>query len=154
MSLLIDGHNLIGQMTDLALDDPEDEAKLVGRVRGFHARTGKKITVVFDRGLPGGTSRLSSSGVKVIFAPSNSSADRLILRRTRRHPHPAELTVVSSDREVIRAAQAVGAQTISSGEFARQLEGTPASPAPADPSLSPEEIEEWLRLFGQDPAER
>ena len=57
MPLLIDGHNLIGRLPDLRLDDPQDEAKLVARLRVYHARTGKRVTVVFDRGLPGGRSR-------------------------------------------------------------------------------------------------
>ena len=56
MPLLIDGHNLIGrgQLPGLRLDDPDDEAKLVTRLRAYCARARKRATVVFDRGLPGG----------------------------------------------------------------------------------------------------
>ena len=54
MPILIDGHNLIGRLPDLRLDDPDDEAKLVLRLRAYAARTRKRITVVFDQGLPGG----------------------------------------------------------------------------------------------------
>ena len=32
---LIDGHNLIGQLPDLSLTDPDDEAKLVQKLTGF-----------------------------------------------------------------------------------------------------------------------
>ena len=48
MQWLIDGHNLIGQMPNLRLDDPDDEAKLLQYLRNFRARTGHRITVVFD----------------------------------------------------------------------------------------------------------
>ena len=36
MLYLIDGHNLIGQMPGLSLDDPHDEAKLVERLKQLH----------------------------------------------------------------------------------------------------------------------
>ncbi len=32
MHYLIDGHNLIAQISDISLDDPDDEAKLVLRL--------------------------------------------------------------------------------------------------------------------------
>ena len=82
MPLLIDGHNLIGRLPDLHLDDPHDEAKLVLRLRAYAARTRKRITVVFDHGLPGGESLpLSSAGVKAIFASAGRSADRVLQER-------------------------------------------------------------------------
>jgi hypothetical protein len=33
MPFLIDGHNLIGALPDLDLDDPDDEARLVERLQ-------------------------------------------------------------------------------------------------------------------------
>jgi hypothetical protein len=35
--LLIDGHNLIGQLAAPRLDDPDDEAQLVRRLRSYRA---------------------------------------------------------------------------------------------------------------------
>ncbi|GAB4447535.1 MAG: NYN domain-containing protein [Anaerolineae bacterium] len=146
MPLLIDGHNLIGQMADISLDDPDDEIRLVERLRRYHARTRKRITVIFDQGLPGGKSRPHSThGVEVIFAPGNTSADALILRRVRRHRNPRELTVVSSDHDLAQAARESGAHAITAAAFAAQLAAVP--PASAEPTLSPEEVEAWLRLF-------
>ena len=84
MPFLIDGHNLIGRLPDLHLDDPDDEAKLVARLRTFCARTGKRVTVVFDYGLPGGYSReLSGGGVEVVFAPAGRTADGILGERVR-----------------------------------------------------------------------
>ena len=37
MPILIDGHNLIAKLPDLRLDDPDDEAKLVARLRAYYA---------------------------------------------------------------------------------------------------------------------
>lgn len=44
MHWLIDGHNLIGKMPTLHLDDPHDEEKLVQILQQYRARTGHKIT--------------------------------------------------------------------------------------------------------------
>jgi hypothetical protein len=52
MPYLIDGHNLIHYMDDIRLGDPNDEAELVIKLRGFCARRKKKAVVIFDQGLP------------------------------------------------------------------------------------------------------
>src|SRR5664279_5999824 len=81
---LVDGHNLIGQLRDLSLDDPYDEAKLAMAIRSYCMRSHKKATVIFDNGLPGGVSKqLSNSDCTVIFAPSGTQADTLLMRRAR-----------------------------------------------------------------------
>jgi len=149
MPLLIDGHNLIGRLPDLRLDDPDDEAKLVMRLRTYSARTRKRVTVVFDRGLPGGRSReLSGAGVEVVFAATGHTADGILRERIRRARDPRGLTVVTSDREVIAAAQARGARVMRSEEFSPRLSAPPPDRVEEDVHLSPEEVDEWLRLFG------
>ena len=150
MPLLIDGHNLIGQLPDLNLDDPNDEAKLVERVRRYCFRHRRRATVVFDRGLPGGTSRrLSSPQVTVIFAPSGRTADGLIKNRLRRAQDPAGLLVVSSDRAVQAVARRRGARVVPAEEFGVQLwDPQPTGPGPVKPEGFGS-VEEWLEIFGE-----
>ncbi len=155
MPLLIDGHNLIGQMTGLSLEDEHDEVELILRLRSYHAHAGRRITVIFDHGLPGGASKLSTGGVSVVFASCSTDADRLIVQRIRKNRHPRALTVVTSDHKVARAALDGGANVIASDVFARQLETTATSPPNGDakqddPNISQAEVVEWLHLFGQD----
>jgi predicted RNA-binding protein with PIN domain len=154
MPLLIDGHNLIGRLPDLRLDDPDDEARLVARLRTYAARTRKRVGVVFDRGLPGGRSReLSGGGVEVVFASAGRTADGILRERIRRSRDPHGLTVVTSDQQVIAAAQARGARVMRSEEFAPLLSAPPAAntgDAGKDVHLSPQEVEEWLALFGEE----
>ncbi|MFQ6100459.1 MAG: NYN domain-containing protein [Anaerolineae bacterium] len=154
MPLLIDGHNLIGRLPDLRLDDPQDEAKLVARLRTYCARTRKRATVVFDRGLPGGCSwELSGGGVEVVFASAGRTADGILRERIRGARDPRGLTVVTSDREVIAAARAGGARVMRSEEFAAQLSTSRAVEtveAERDVYLSAEEVEEWLQVFGAE----
>lgn len=151
MRYIIDGHNLIGALPDLALDDPDDEAKLVQRLRSFAARTGRGCTVIFDHGLPGGRSALSNRAVQVVFASMRSSADRVLRERIKKLPEPRAWTVVTSDAEVLGFARHRRLQTLSSAQFAALLE-RPQSLA-RDPGENPhaqssaEEIEEWLAVF-------
>jgi len=126
MPYLIDGHNLIAQMPGLALSDPDDEARLVLRLRQYAARKKLKITVVFDHGVPGGWSRdLSTGPVQVVFAGSHTNADRVILERVREHKTPTNLKVVSSDSEIRHAAEARRAEVITSQEFVQMLDKPP-----------------------------
>jgi predicted RNA-binding protein with PIN domain len=157
MRYLIDGHNLIGQMPDLSLADPDDEAKLVLRLVEYAAGRNARIVVVFDRGLPAGHSRLSRGPVQAVFAGSHTDADTLLRERIRAETQPGQLIVVSEDREVIAAAKARKITVTRSSEFARQLAVfAPRPPRRRGPStnddrkLSDSEVEEWLRLFGED----
>ena len=156
MPFLIDGHNLIGRLPDLHLDDPDDEAKLVARLRTFCARTGKRVTVVFDYGLPGGYSReLSGGGVEVVFAPAGRTADGILGERVRLARDARGLTVVTSDNQVIAVARARQARIMRSEEFAAQLSRprvVEKTRTERDVRLSEKEVEEWLRVFekGED----
>ena len=153
MPILIDGHNLIGKLPDIHLDDPDDETKLVVRLRTYCARANKRVTVVFDHGLPGGRSwELSGGGVEVVFAPSSRTADGILCERVRRARDPRGLTVITSDRQVIAAVQAQGARVMRSEKFAVQL-NTPRMvetiETERDVNLSADEVDEWLKLFGE-----
>ena len=151
MPLLIDGHNLIGQMPGLHLDDPDDEAKLVALLRTYCAREEKRAIVVFDHGLPGGWSEaLSGAGVKVIFASAGRDADGILRERIRNARDPRALMVISSDRAVVAAAKAGKVRVMRAEVFAARL-GPPVGTDESEqgPQLSPEEVEEWMQVFGE-----
>ncbi|RME37715.1 MAG: hypothetical protein D6793_03830, partial [Thermoflexia bacterium] len=158
MPILIDGHNLIGKTPELSLEDPDDEAKLVQRVRQYCLRHRRRAVVVFDVGLFGGTGQtLSTPEVEVVFASGRQSADDLIRNHLQRERDPRGWTVVSSDRKVQQVARALGARVISSEAFAAMLEEAPGKGERAKgkgeraegkekPSarLTEEEIQAWL----------
>lgn len=163
MPFLIDGHNLIGAMPDLQLEDPDDEARLVERLQRLAMRTGRRITVVFDRGAPGNVSSWTPrGGVTVHFAPSGVTADEILIRRIQAERNPRGLVVVSSDRRVQEAARRRGATVWPAPEFLaymqRQL-GAQLS-AQAAEKEKPEEVNEgelqyWMKLFqGKDAEHR
>lgn len=162
MEYLIDGHNLVGKMPDINLDDPGDEVELVLRLRSWSARGRKrKVTVIFDRGLPGGEDKgLSSGMVKVIFAPVGRTADSLLINRIQKVKNPAEYALVSSDLRVIKAAEARRMQVWRSEDFVTRLEregGQRAKTRTADmaddPQMSAGEVDMWMEIFDSDPEE-
>ncbi|MFN8372334.1 MAG: NYN domain-containing protein [Anaerolineae bacterium] len=156
MPYLIDGHNLIGQLPDISLTDPNDEAQLVQKLNGFAARTGKRCVVIFDHGLPGGASRMSTGSVQVLFASRPGEADDLMLRRIEQMRDTKGWVVVTSDQRVIEAARRKGIGALRSAAFAQLLQdapprtrGKPPQTADDKPAyISPQEIEEWLKKFG------
>jgi predicted RNA-binding protein with PIN domain len=152
MNYLIDGHNLIACLPDISLADPHDEVKLLRRLARWRwRRKNPSVTVVFDPGdfAVYGRRQARQWGITVRYAPYGSDADRVLLRLIEKSRQPAQLTVVSSDRELRSAARRVGACSISAEAFASQL-ATPVEPEeepPEEESLSPEEVEAWLKLF-------
>jgi len=168
MHYIIDGHNLIGKMPDISLKDPNDEVRLVLRLKSWVAESKQRqVTLFFDGGVPGGSvNRLSSRNLKVIFAPSGQTADSLIIRYLKKLKNPGGYTLVTSDREIIRAAQALRIRFLQSEQFVERMgfvfaepkvekevkKDTAVSPAkPTDPKVSEAEIQEWLDLFGPVP---
>jgi predicted RNA-binding protein with PIN domain len=154
MKWLIDGHNLIGQMPNIRLDDPHDEEKLLGYLRSFRARTGHSLTVVFDAGPTYQTgSNQKRGGITVQFVPSGQIADQILVRRIRKVKNPQEVMVVTSDQAVAQIARQAGIRVTPSGEFARQLLQMQTNPDGEDDqanvSLTANEVDEWLDIFNQ-----
>ncbi len=161
MQYLIDGHNLIGRMPDIDLGDPDDEVELVLRLRSWSAAGRKrKVTVIFDRGLPGGKDKALSSGqVKVVFAPAGRSADSLLINRISSVKNPAEYTLVSSDQKIVRAAEARRMLVWRSEEFVGRMnekgerdQGHANAGTTDNPQMSVDEVQMWLNMFstGED----
>jgi uncharacterized protein len=157
MPYLIDGHNVIGQLPDLKLTDPDDEAKLVQKLLSYVARTNQRCVVVFDHGLLGGLSKMSTRNVQVVFASQSSTADRVMIERIRKTPQPDIWTVVSNDHEVLSTARRYRMQTMQAAAFAALIRRPPPPVMPGrDEAVHvhvPEaEVEEWLKIFGDVPA--
>lgn len=154
MPYLIDGHNLIAALPDISLADENDEAKLVLKLRGFSTRAKTKCIVIFDRGLPAGASKLSTSAVQVVFASERSSADSLIRRRISQTRDARNWTLVSSDREIVGFARRQNMRHLGAAEFARQLgQGDAAGSgvaSPEKPTPSEDDTAHWLAEFGAD----
>lgn len=157
MPLLVDGHNLIGQVPGLSLADADDEAQLVLLLRRYStAKRGRQVIVVFDRGVYGHPQQLNGYGITCYFARSPQDADAELIKRLRAIQRPREWTLVTSDQAIVRVAAERGVRVIGAHEFAHQLQAGPIRTAAApeekrDVRLSDAEVEEWLEFFRKQP---
>jgi predicted RNA-binding protein with PIN domain len=138
-------------LPDLSLQDPDDEQSLIRLLMSYQARTGKRVTVVFDPGvhfsLP---SSLRSGKVEVVFAPQGSTADDVISRRVHKSRHPAGLQVVTSDQRLLETVTRQGARVRRAEEFAAELgPQREVSPGWKEGTLSPDQVDAWLAEFGE-----
>jgi predicted RNA-binding protein with PIN domain len=154
MPYLIDGHNLIPKLPGMHLDMVDDELQLVELLQDFCRRNRKQVDVYFDNAPAGGLKVQKYGAVTAYFTRAGIPADEAIRARLGRLGREARnWSVVSSDRAVQAYARSAKAQIISSESFANMLsqpsEDSYDEPAEGDdPSLSAEEVEDWLRLFG------
>jgi predicted RNA-binding protein with PIN domain len=155
MPLIIDGHNLIPKVRGLSLEIIDDEIQLVELLQEYCQRSRKKVEVYFDNAPPGQPRARSFGNVTARFVRAGRSADQAIQEKLARLGNEARnWTVVSSDREVQAAARASRAGVLSSEAFAGQLQATlakpPDRPSDAGEGLSSEELDDWLKLFGEE----
>lgn len=97
----------------------------------------------------------SPGGIQVVYAVDYDEADDLLESIIRKHSAPKSLTVVSSDNRVRKCALARRAQSLDIDAFLTQLESSvthdasPITPEVDQYQLSPDEVERWLREFGE-----
>ena len=156
MPYIIDGHNLIPKVPGLSLQQMDDEQHLVEMLQEFCRRQHKQVEVYFDNAAPGGVRARNLGLVTMRFVRQGSTADSAIRRRLVSLGRVARnWTVVSSDQAVQAEARAAQAQVISSDTFARLLtraldESWADQGDATDTALNPEEVDDWLQLFGSD----
>jgi predicted RNA-binding protein with PIN domain len=146
---LIDGHNLIPKL-GLRLDSSDDELELIAILQEFCRLERKQVEVFFD-GAPPAQARTRKFGpVTAHFVRLGSTADDAIRRRLKALGRSARnWAVVSSDRQVQAEARAALAEIVSSDAFAGTLKQARGSAPKPDQErkLSPQEIDDWLKLF-------
>ena len=150
MPYIIDGHNLIGKIPGLQLDDLDDEKDLIQLLQDFCTQSGKEAEVYFDRSASGHARASVHGRVTARFVRSDETADQAIARHLKRlGKAAANWTVVSSDHEVQIAAKRARARLITSEEFSRELAASPTGGDSGEkPEMGTDEVDEWLDLFG------
>jgi len=168
MLLLIDGYNLLNASGVVvsrrgpATFERSRQALLDFLVDALDERLRRRTTVVFDaKGAPPGLPRVFAYGEMTIrFAPRHAEADALLEELIRADSAPRQLTVVSSDHRIQRAARRRGARPVDSDQWyaeaerqrhARTNTTAESSDRPVEP-LPSRELEHWLREFQVDAA--
>ncbi len=158
MHYLVDGHNLIGQMPNIELSDPDDEGKLIMLLHRWTLRHPRdRITVVFDHGVYGHPRPPRWERLEVIFARSPSDADAHLVHRLRSLPCSQGYMLVSADRAIAAVAAQQGVPVKVSQVFAEEINapaddrrravlGRRHGPHP-EPKLPRAEVDAWLKAF-------
>ena len=113
---LVDGMNVVGSTPDGWWKDRRGAMRrLAAELAHFARASGDEVTVVFD----GSPFEVDTDGVDVRFAPrrGRNAADDEIARMVDAASDAANITVVTSDRELVDRVRAAGAQVEPSRRF-------------------------------------
>jgi len=165
MSLIIDGYNLL-HVTGIVGNrmGPATLERARGGLVNFVASSIELLelaetTIVFDAkdAPPGLPKRYEYGGLIVLYAKGYEDADTLIEELIEAHNTPRQLTVVSSDHRLQRAARRRRATAVDSDVWYGQTvaerrrashQSLPTSTEPGKPSSPSEaEVESWLKEF-------
>ncbi len=151
MTLIIDGHNLIPKIPGIDLSNPDDEMQLISLLQNYCRLRRTEAFVYFDQAPAGFSGEKIYGGVRACFVRRGRTADDAIMEKLGKLGKRARnFTVVSSDRQVQKAAQAAHARVMSSDAFAADwvslLQEEP-SIDPRNQPLSEQELADWEALF-------
>jgi predicted RNA-binding protein with PIN domain len=159
MPVLVDGNNLLYAALDADPDRPPSRSMMCLKLGQWARRTGERVAVVFDGRAPaGGLARqIGDPDVEVRYSGAGASADDVLAEVIAAHSAARLLLVISSDREVVRAAKRRRAKTMRSSDFwsALQRELARETPRPREPAakrrgLERSDADRWLRKLGLD----
>ena len=129
MALLIDGYNLlnvtgiVGRGIGPGSLERSRNALLSFLAASIEPQELRQTTVVFDAKQPpaGLPRRVDHHGIEVLYASQYGDADTLIEELIQAHSAPRQLTVVSSDHRLQRAARRRKAKSVDSDKWYSEL---------------------------------
>ena len=123
MRWVVDGMNVIGSRpTGWWRDRPGAMRELVEELDSLAERSGDPVTVVLD-GSPFELEGGPRATVQFASRRGPNAADDDIAALVESNPDPADLSVVTSDRDLARRVRDAGATVVGAGEFRRRLDG-------------------------------
>lgn len=147
MPYFLDGNNLIGLARKTDRPAEEDRSALLAELSERLRSTRSSVRVFFD----GGADRGVSLGNLTVHR-SAGSADDAILRELVAAKDPAQVTVVTADRDLSRRVRDAGGKTMAPPDFWNRF-GKPDSVRSRAPDEGRVNVDEWLDYFS-DPKNR
>jgi nicotinic acid mononucleotide adenylyltransferase/predicted RNA-binding protein with PIN domain len=126
--LIVDGNNVFGCRPDGWWRDREGATRgLVSELQSLAARTGDRVTVVFDGRALAGLDEGDHGGVEVLYArrPGRDAGDDRIVEVVRSADDPEALVVVTSDRGLAGRVRELGARVEGARSISRAQETEP-----------------------------
>jgi uncharacterized protein len=159
MPILVDGNNLLYAVAD-ALGRQISRYALAEMLDRYARHTGQAVRVVFD-GAPASDYDADQfhmlKGVEVRFSYPGP-ADRIVIDDLNADSAPRSLRVVSTDRQIRKAARRRKAEAVRSEHFAPELlagQDPPEPPRGPEPpekrkGLTEDQTRQWLKEFGYE----
>jgi predicted RNA-binding protein with PIN domain len=157
MPFIIDGYNLLHSIDQTSEDwDAVGDIRLCHIIsRYFHLIDAKGV-IVFDGKGPPEKSRFENiERLEVLFTGLKTDADTVIENKIQSNSAPKNLTIVSSDRRIRRAARMRKATSLKSEEFweaackrLKQKRKSSVEPGAKRSGLSESETDRWMKYFG------
>ena len=148
MPYWFDGNNLIGRSAAAAKSDAGTRRAFLSTLSSLHRSGGGRFLVYFDGDDPDRAAM--PPGVAVRYS-APYSADEALLRRLREIQRPAEIIVVTNDRQLMTQCRNEGAKTMTWQEFMAKMQARSAAghPKKSGPE-KPVDVDEWIDFFGLD----
>ena len=162
MPLLVDCYNVLYASMPVNLAGLDETALCWRLSRSLWC--GGRITVVCDGVVkPHGPARSPVDAVDLIYSGPDRTADDVIMAMIDVESAPRRLEVVSSDRQIQKAARRRRCRVLDSVEFIHRLARSRGGKNRAAPRttegditapLDEREVAHWLKQFGVDPSRR
>ncbi len=158
MPVVIDGNNLL-----YAARAVEDPARLIGRsmlcdtLGSWAQRRRQQVHVVFDGPAPSAAlaSQIGHPDISVTYSGAGISADAVVANILETYSAARRMVVVSTDREIARAAKRRRAASVRSEDFWAAVKADldrpvrqRVEPKEKEAGLSSEATQQWLDEFG------
>ena len=155
---LVDGYNFIHhnprlkQMINNSLEFARNQT--IALIKGYISSRKIRVTLVFDGDDVGYVDPVfqNTSRLKIIYSNAPEKADPLIKRLIKKEKNKKSLTLVSADHELMDFGRSHGAKIISPENFYHLLTKSYLIhhlDQKYNHPLSPDELDEWLKLFGE-----
>jgi predicted RNA-binding protein with PIN domain len=160
MPVLIDGNNLQPAAWSGEPQRPVGRMMMCRFLGEWARRFGHRVRVVFDGVEPhtAVAEQIADPDIQVRYSGPDETADDVLMRLIRDDSAPRRLLVVSSDRQIARAARRRRAESIRSDGFWGRVQRDLSRPRtqPAEPpekrrGASCEQTQQWLAELGFDP---
>ncbi|HDL18256.1 MAG TPA: hypothetical protein ENH29_04295 [Bacteroidetes bacterium] len=153
--IIIDAYNLIHRVGDLRIHLQQNlenaRERLLQKLIVFRQNKKIKITVVFDGDQVGQPSSVTRNGLQIYYSIPPRNADETIKILLRKRKNPRNITVVSSDNEILNFARTNRAITMRSEEFYQKFLRVEQTKNAEDtkPEMTEKELQNWLNMFNQ-----
>lgn len=146
--IIIDGHNLIGAMKNLNLNDPNAKEKLLKILDKYQKILNCKIIVVFDCKTNYSYELGRYENIDIYYPSVNESADDIIKHLIDKKRNRYEISIISSDNEIKNYAKKMRVSNQSSNSFIKEIDKIlSANIEEKEKYLDPLSIEEWIKLY-------